>query len=541
MYQVGTGAGDVHKQKQGTGLGTVLTPGKEIQYAYLLNQDREKKLGERKAAKDAALAKINAGNDYWYKHEAELGSRVTGLREKGAQLISSGIADPFSSQDPRAIEFRKEYDTVAQMTTASKQLKDQYTAYKQDIDKAGPDDYDDDTVILIDKYYDTPLSEIVKSGLTPPHLIKKRPYTDAFAFMGKNMEEWSKSWNGSIPDDNKVNDFVNALVTDPANKANISRTYSSKLAQMSPEERTDLEARAKAAFREPFVQMAIDDANRWKKSKEPFNALKLLSAAAAAAESGLNYRVNATPDARSKTYDKGDLNKALDAVVTAAFNERPEWLDYYQDRVPRNKDENDGEYASRVRAKMKEEVAAMVGTETSFERTQTGQEKQEFEAQRNQWIQDVRSGDQIKGNAAAQWAINSKVFGNLNVEWAEIKNNEQGPFIMLTTRTPLEVSAVKSEMAGSLPGELVSQVKVEEVQGVKYISIPIGEERVANQFLAELYDTTYKLRGKQNYDPKISERTPQTVDELQRKKSQQTPNINVPLVDPSAPANYLFK
>lgn len=42
MYQVGTGAGDVHKQKQGTGLGTVLTPGKEIEYAYLLNKDREK-------------------------------------------------------------------------------------------------------------------------------------------------------------------------------------------------------------------------------------------------------------------------------------------------------------------------------------------------------------------------------------------------------------------------------------------------------------------------------------------------------------------
>ena len=76
---------------------------------------------------------------------------------------------------------------------------------------------------------------------------------------------------------------------------------------------------------------------------------------------------------------------------------------------------------------------------------------------------------------------------------------------------------------------------------MKYISIPIGEERVANQFLAELYDTTYKIRGKQNYDPKISERTPQTVDELQRKKNQQTPNINVPLVDPSAPANFLFK
>lgn len=519
MLQVGTDQGNVHKQRQGVGLGTTLEPGREVEYAYLLGMEERK---NRRAAADKVVAKkkevvdkLNAVPDYWYKHDAELHGGFDKLRQTGAELLAKGIQDPFTDQSPESVAFRKEYDRMNQLATSSTQMREHYKAIRTKIDDSGPDDFDDKALIDIDNFYNTPLSDIVSKGMTPPNLIKKRPYLEAFDFVGKNMGTWSQGWNGNIPNDAQTLDFVRALVDDPANKDKVVRAYGSKLAQMSELERADVEARAKRTGMDTHVIMAYDDANRWKKMQGPFKPLEELAKAAETVESGINYVSSSDPNRSSTTFSKQDMEKALDTVSMAVFNDRPEWMEYYADRVERYDDESDGAYAKRVMAKIKEDIRPLVGTKTSFGITEKGKGDQEKVVGRQQWIKDLRSGDPILQDAAAQWIVGSNLMQNLDVETSRVRDFEGKPVLQIELKTNLTPKEIKEEVEGQ--GGTMSEVKViSNIEGFKTLVVPLDSESVANQWLASAYDTTWKDRGKTNYETDISERTQKSIDNLDK-------------------------
>jgi hypothetical protein len=505
---VGTDIGNVHKQRQGTGFATILPTGDEIGYYYKLSDEQKNKAKAKVAAKNEALSKLKQPNDYWYRHDSELKTNVEEIQNAGTALLEKGI-NPFTDGSQEALEFRKKYDRSMQLAAASKQIKSQYEKYSTDLSNGNPDDYDDAAIAQIDDFYGKPLSEIVDKNMVPPHLMKKRPYQDAFNFMGKNMTEWSRGWNGNIPNDDKVFDFVDALVQDPANRENMIRTYGAKLAQMPPQEKEWVMARAKKEMVEPHVIMAVDDANRWKEMKKPFSPLELLKKGADAVESGLNYVVNSNPNYASKSFNKKDMEKSLDTVTAALFNERPEWFDYYEQRVQRDPSENDGEYATRVMAALKEDIRPLVALNTESKLTDRGKDEKDFLSKRNDWIRDLRSTDPIKKSAAAQWVTNMSIFGNLNVENASIAHDMFGAKLSMKAMTDLALAETKSQVASAIPGISESAISVVDRQGQKYVEVSLGEDEIANQFLAAIYDSNYKQR-KSNYDTTISEKTPKT-------------------------------
>ncbi len=504
---VGTDIGNVHKQRQGTGFATILPTGDEISTYYKLSEEQKIKAKAKAAAKNEALGKLKQPNDYWYRHDSELKTNVQEIESAGTALLEKGI-NPFTDGSQESLAFRQKYDRAMQLAAASKQIKSQYEKYSADLSKENPDDYDDSAIAQINDFYSKPLSEIVDNNLVPPHLMKKRPYQDAFNFMGKNMAEWSRGWNGNIPDNDKVFDFVDALVQDPANRENMVRTYGAKLAQMPQQEKDYVMARAKKQMVEPHVVMAVDDANRWKAMQAPFSPLELLKKGADAVESGLNYVVNSNPNFASKSFNKKDMEQSLDTVTAALFNERPEWFDYYEQKVQRDPSENDGEYAARVMAALKEDIRPLVALNTERKLTDRGKDEKDFLAKRNDWIRDLRSTDPIKKSAAAQWVTNLSIFGNLTVEDAVILEDPFGTKLSMRATTDTDADKIKDDISAAIPGISNSAVNIIESQGRKMIEVSLGRGDIANQFLASIYDENYKQR-KSNYDTKISETTPQ--------------------------------
>lgn len=531
MYQVGTDAGYVHRQQQGTGLGTVIRqPGAEIGVAVDLAKERAalraKRNAEKEAAKNAALKKLGEKPDWWYVHDSELKGDFTTVQQTGVDLIASGINDPFSSTDPRAVQFRKDFNRVQQLATSSSQLREQYTKLRTDIDGAGPDDFDDETIVQFQQFYEQPLNKIVNDGLKPPNLIKKRPYLDGFKFVGDNMATWAQGWNGNIPTEAQTFDFVKALVNDPANRDRVIRTYGSKLAQMDPEDRKDVLTRADQLSVDPHVVMAVDDANRWKARSKPFVLLDALQEAANTVTAGIDYKKSETPFTASKTFDVKDLDKSLSTVSRALFNQRPlsDWAREYEGKVDRLSGENDGEFAARIRQQIREDITPLVKTERSFEKKDKGQQREELATTRNQWIADLRSADPRLKSAAAQWITGAKLFQNLDVSGASVQQAPDGSTeLEIVTNTPMTVKEVQDEIEGKY-GAVKGDIKFEEVQGKKVFRIPIGYDEVANQYLARIYDTTFEQRDKQPYDTKISERTvPPTIDDALKGRGKSTP------------------
>lgn len=540
MDGVGTSQGAVNRQQQGTGLATVLQGSDALRYAISHN-DQEKARRQAladaaKAKRDAALRKIQAlAPEYWYKHTGEISSALDNHVEKGVELLGQQV-DPFSSSDQRAVDFQKEHARIAAMAESSKQLKEQYTKLRQEIDGSNPDDYDPRSISNIDAFYSRPLGEIVDERATPPTLIKKRAFMDAFNFVGKNMQEWSKTWGeGSVPGEVEIMDFVTALGKDPANLENVSRSYSAKFTQMDDAEKKRILSTAQNGQIEFWQQMAYEDALRWRKTQEKFNPLDALKESAKTVEGGLDYSSWENPNAFGTAVNSKDFEKSLGTVANAMINSDPRWMSYYEEtgQVPRYDDETDGQYSVRVKKKLIEDIRPLVGINRKSGRTAKGEGEHIEAAGRNAFIQDMRSGDSVAAQSAANWLTGTKFSGNMSIDGAFITESPQGFVLELDIATPMGVQLVKEQLQGEFgAGAEVSDVV--EKQGKKTVKVYLGQDQIANQSLARLYDNTTKATGK-NYDPKITERTPKTAREAMK-------TVYAPLKEkPAATADFLFQ
>lgn len=516
MDAIGTQLGSVHKQRQGTGLATVLDGGDALNAATRAWQydmaDLQRRDAERQAKREAALKRLQSFSPEWfYKHNFEMKSALDAHLGKGAELLGRGVADPFTGTDAESVAFQKEHARLTAMSNASMQVKERWDALQKQVAASSPDDYDPRSIANAVSFFDIPLSEIIESGASPVTLQKKRPFLQMNEFIGKNMAAWQAARGGEQPSDGEVFEFVNSLANEPANRQQFVEGYASKLAQIEPDEKKRLEDTARAGGREVWQQMAYEDALRFRKRREAFDLQKELQQAAKMAEGGVSYSEWSTPDSFGKAPKKGSKESAIKSAVDATFNSDSRWMEVYdrEGELPRGKEENDGEYAKRVKAYMAAKLDPLVGVQTKSGKTDKGQQDSERERAKSAFVEDMRSGDWMRAQGAANVLIGTRFANNLDINNATITQGPQGFNLELDLGTNLSTKDVRRQIADSSTGDVSDKVLVEDRQGRQVVKIDLSEGAISNQILARLIDNTIKEGGR--YDPSLTERSPKTA------------------------------
>lgn len=507
---VGSNTGKVHTERQGTGLATVLNGDKAVdaygRYVMYDAAKRQKADQDAQAKKAAALAKLTSfAPEYFYKHKETIQPQLQSHIEKGADFLSRNV-DPFTSGDSSAIEWQKEHQRLQAIADMSKQVQDEYKAFRQDIDGKDPNDYTADSLQANLDFFETPIEEILSSGKKRPPLAKKTEWQDAFSFVGKSMQDWTKSKAAPTPDE--VEGFVTSLMSDPANQKYM-QSYAIKLGQLPEEEQMKIKQAAKAAGISDVQQMAIDDANRWMKGKEPLDLMKVMSAAATYAESGVDYSDYQSSGVRSKQPKKGSVDQAAKNAASDLFNTHPDFMTIF-DRsgdLPRANEESDASYAARVKAYLTKGIKERMKIDTLYAKDDKRSGDDKLIETRNQFVKDMRSGDPALITSAMQLMTGTPLLSNsdLKIDNFYVFDHESGGW------------AVRIEFNGKGSSKEISNAfgapesQVSQSGDTRFLTIPLSDQSVSNQLLSRLYDNYVKQTGSY-YDTKLSERSVMTAD-----------------------------
>lgn len=139
---VGSNMGVASKQRQGTGLATVLQGDRAMDTAERLfaydMAAQQRKEQERAQKRDAAMLKLRSINpEFFYKHNAEKAREQDKLMAIGAELIDGG-KDPFNGTDPRSVEFQKQYQRLMSMSQTSQQVKGYFDELQKKVQGSNP-------------------------------------------------------------------------------------------------------------------------------------------------------------------------------------------------------------------------------------------------------------------------------------------------------------------------------------------------------------------------------------------------------------------
>lgn len=506
---VGSRQGQVHSERQGTGLGTVLQGDAAVDaYGRIALQDGQRRAAADAAAKakrEGALAKLTAfAPDYFYLHKEQMQPLLQGHIEKGATMVASGL-DPFTGGSPEAIEWQKEHQRIAALAENSKQIKAEYIAFRQDLEGKDPSEFTAESMKASEDWFTADLLGTLERGQKRPPLLKKKAWEDAFTFVGKNMRTWQT--DNADPSDAEILDFTTALITDPANQK-VVESYAQKLSTTPPEERTRLEKAAKAADREVVQQMAFEDAKRWQKAQAPFDYMKEFSEGVKLADGSVDYAESDVMGVGYRGPKKGSVEKSAALAAEAMLNNRPEWMTIFDENgeLPRGEEEETGSYYARVKAHLAGKLKEGMGVNTKYSKDKDKGKGDMYITTRDQFIADMRSGDSITADSASKILLGTGFANNLKVERAVVNTApDRRQFLRLELATPMSLKDVKSMVVNADTGIEEESVTLEQRSGKSIAIINLGKGDIANQTLGRLYDNYHKETGAY-YDPALTER-----------------------------------
>lgn len=540
MDSVGTDIGNAHRQRMGTGLSYILQGDQAVDTYRRINEREwmaaQRRDAERRAKRDAALSKLRATDPpFFYKHMAEKKAMQDEIMRMGVDIFNAN-GDPFNDVTPQAIEFQRKYNKLMSMSDASKQIGQQFNGLQQELMGGKAEDYSADDIARAVSFYDKPLQEIVDNRLVPPTLQKKAPAMEMSDFIGKRMAEWQKS-SGRIPTDNEIESFIDATASDGDNQQKFIAGYGSKLLQMDEQERKDLEARAKAASRETWQQMAFEDAKRWQKKAEPLDITSAYNKASDLAAQGVSYKEWSTPAAFGSAPVKGSKEAAIMSAVNAEFNSDDRWMTIFDEKgeLPRGAEETDAEYAKRVKTYMATQIAPLVKTKVESGRTDKGETTAKQTQSRQDFLADIRSGDWRRMQGAANILIGTPYSGNMRIENATVTQGENNFWLELDLGTNVTPKEVKDQTTDPTTGLTSDNTSVENRQGRTVVKISLDPNAIENQTFIRLHDNMFN-QNKQPYETKFTERTPSVYDATDVKQAitpMSQPNKNKPLYDAS--------
>ena len=544
MIEVGSQSGQVHSEKQGTGLATILQGDRTLAAMDEWGKMQMASRQRRAAEKNAALEEMMKYNpQYWSKHAVEMQGAVNGLRDQFIALQSKGIQNPFSGTDPASQAFQHQFVHVNAMAQTSKQAEEQFKSAQTELRGKNPDDIDENSLIASNKHFNRTLDDLVKTGDQAPVLQSKSPLLDEMNYMSPRAQVFlDQHKDGPITDQAKK-EFVQGLVAEPKEAAQIARTAAQQLAAMPQAQQDAFKKKAQDNGLSMPEQWALDSFNRYTKSKDPFDIdgslnkgadqVKIQTKSFTGPDGG--YVKENIPQAKQAL--KGQIDIMLSGDEAWKWKSDPQMLK----NVPRDKGDNDAEYEAKVKKwmfdKMWPEVNhPHVGSSVSDK----GEQQKKLKETGDLWYTRLKAGDPEAANYlighrnAEGWNVVSADFTGLtgtNQLTNNVDNPFQGDFAQRQRKVRFEVvsnvSAVKAD--GSTPtfdpAALPGSAKVTDVstpadyaakQARKVIEIPVGDLQGTENEFKNIYNERAKQSGRYFELPK----TPS----FQQYQSQQAPS-----------------
>lgn len=526
MTSVGTSQGVVHNQRQGTGKATILQGDRALDaFDRLALEDRAKKAQEdaaKKAALNAGYERMLKFNpDHWYKHDNLVQGATDAWINQGAELMNQGI-DPWKGVDEKSQGFRKEFGRIASLAMASKQLQERFNTLRGKIDGADPGKYTNKSLLDIADFFEKDPQEIMDKGLVPPELEQRQPMIGLQDYYSKLMQPLNQTRNGNPYTDAELWDVAKRSLVDPEKGDDLSISFRSAYGQMDEDERDDIRRRADASGVSIPQQMAYDYAQRYSVARKPFEYDTWKKAAVGRIE--VPYKEWRGPDGFSTKVDKAELDKIAGTVARDAFVADDRALKEYEKVLPRNEKETDGKYRQRAIADLAERMKSEVATKEAAGQTESGRDRKEFQASRQQWLDDMVSGDPERYMEAAGYIVNTgDMLGNMTVlETAVLPPGDNKsvmtdvPMFSMKLAGNLTLKDVETQTGIGLPTGTEVQQRGTETE----IQIPISTR--SENALLTLHDKAFGQKKMAPYGGKYREAPKRTLSQMFKNTPQTT-------------------
>jgi hypothetical protein len=511
MIEVGSQAGSVHRQREGTGLAHILTEqSSDAVDTYgriwaLSEAQRMKRDADAEAKKAAAIKGLKEfAPEYAYRYKAEIQPKIEAHIQEGANLLAKGV-DPFTGVDAASVAWQKNHQSILADADHSMQTQKEIGALMQDMDGKNPDDYTADSWQAQLDWAKKSLEEKRNGGPRPP-LVKQKAWTDASEFIGKNMRIFDDAHPDADP--RVIEDFVTNLLQQPANQDKIA-AYAQKYAELPPTEQKRITQAAQDGHREIYQQLALEDGIRYQKGKQPLDFQKEMDKAATDATSRVSYSDWQQGDKSGKAPKKGEVPKQAANAAEEVFNSRADWMTYFDrsGELPRGDRETDPSYAGRVKGLLASKIQSRMKADTQYRVDKSGTEDQKKKASSDLFVADITGDDMAAANSAANLLTGTTFAANLKIEDASVNRApDYSTLLNLQLTTPMSVAQVKQAIVDADTGVAEDQISITEREGKKQVILSFRPGEGGKQSAARLYDNFMKETGSV-YEPKHTDRT----------------------------------
>ena len=557
MYQVGTQAGVVNKQRQGTGLATVLQDTEQaddyfMKYMGARAEAAQKKAADKEVAKNAALGKIMAVNpDFFYKHQKEMADQVAKTQQLGVAAMQSGAADPAVGADPASQEYQKELNRLNQMSQVSVQVRDQFKAFQQDVQAKGADYFDPETIVSWDGYANTSLSERMENPLSPPVVKQRQPYKDALVMAGTLAETISKGvQDGAQVDPATMRRTVREFFSDAKDGAVNTKSAAETYSNLPDARKQELADRAVQHGISAPEQMMFEMVDAQIKDPNPYNPAEALA----------NAKLDVSEFARTgaETFESGTSeSKTRPAALSEAnrlMNEKPDafpaWARYYG--MEQGKGQSEKEFRTEVQRKLATDLWDRAKKEYRSGVVSGSGSSPEQKKRTDDWLETIYGQDMT----AAQQAIdmlrgvdygqgftidNAQVISDVITTTKGPMGALNGKIVRLEIASDVKAKFSKDDIAmamGVNPAEVNvgKEVRLESGQVVRDVTITLRPENAG--YLKTLYEDSEKKGRRWDKSAMPTYGTPATVEEA---LGSQTPAVKFGSQQPKSTPKYNYK
>lgn len=445
---LGSNQGQVHSERQGTGLATVLqgnlayNEGQQNLGQYAL--DKKAKVAELKTRRDAALKNLNDFHpEYWNVHNATIQKELDRLVDVGGKLImASKSGDPFTDVTPEALAFQKDMNKVRMLAQKSKQMKDQDDKIRASLMGKDPEESNPNDIVAWNAWRESPL----ESAGEAPVIRKAAPLFSMSKETGVDAKSFSDQFGDQVPPEGALYGFVKDRFTDPKFAAGIAKNASEAFFSLSGAEQDAIRKNADANGLGLPEQMYADMMQRRLKAPKAFSIAG--HAEAIAKRIQIQETKNGGQNGVSSSYDKKKYKEDLALTSFASTLDDPRAVKELIDKG--YIDGSGDELADRKEAaKFYEALAdpSVKKPETGFvayKKSESEANSAEAIAKSNAWYSNIVSGDLTSMQAAANEMPLTKMPDGRMVESASVftqpqPDGKQKNFLVLRTEPTKEV------------------------------------------------------------------------------------------------------
>lgn len=493
---LGSSAGTAHRQRQGTGLATVLGPSQSLhdfirldEREYAANQAEEQKRAAQATASRQKMLDFNP--ERWFKHEVDIRNMQNKWLDSGAQLLNGGV-DPYSGTDPASLEWRKNKNKIEAYAIASKQVQEYHKTIRAKLDGSAPGTYDTASVQALQDYFETPIADIVEKNMLPPNLVERKPTENLQQYWVKTMADLQgRTGQGQFTDAERWAFIEQTRSSNPALQESIESYYQ----QLPPAMQDDIRQRARTAGRTEADIIHYDFMTRYEKQRDPFDLNKFVQAGADSID--VPYTQVSTPSGFGTYVDKKEMDRIAGEKAMLMLSSSPEALQAYEQVLPMMPNENEAAYRQRAIGHLKNSLIKLKSTKTVDGVTEKGQGDKEQAESSARWLSDVKSPDAQLHSEASGYLLQTRNLSGLTVRHSAIAQGPTNPLTgqvgggprLLVLTLDGKPSLQKVEEAAQDFG-LPSTYRYETVSPDGQIIVPIDD--LSENALLRFHDKAYK-------------------------------------------------